>query len=446
MRDRFEKSQSPLTSRRFFSGVKKIPSERAAFAVADQAALDFKMILRLVILLSISSILPSTAQKSFAATKFELNPELPWEEPVEVQEANDEKPVKIEKQVKKHRADQPVQAVPTVSVATPAPVQAPAPLATVGGRPQHIATPQVPAAQPGFPAQPVTPPPVFTFPTFAPPTPFGQPAFGQPGGFQPSQPGFTPPQPPQFAQQFAQPGQQVQQGFAQPQQPAQNFAQAPQGFPQGQQVQQPAQGFPQAQQVQPVFPQQIQAAGVPQAPVAQPNFPAESQQPRQVQPNPVPDSVQLVRAQSSRERVELWFREDYPDNVCKRDARELAEKFKLKFPANLWKNGKDLVLTDLLTARLGDCIQKQDADHWSRVNGLIHKLQVSPSEEEDCRSGLVQEQISCSNVLSYTCQFIQKPYIFRLVPARIIIQEARIAEDGAEKCRKIVRKVKKELQ
>lgn len=68
------------------------------------------------------------------------------------------------------------------------------------------------------------------------------------------------------------------------------------------------------------------------------------------------------------------------------------------------------------------------------------------SEEEECRSGLIQEQISCDNVFSYTCQFIQKAYNFRLVPTRLIIQEARFAEDGAEKCRKIVRKIKKELQ
>lgn len=68
------------------------------------------------------------------------------------------------------------------------------------------------------------------------------------------------------------------------------------------------------------------------------------------------------------------------------------------------------------------------------------------SEAEECRSGLVQEQISCLNVQSYSCQFIQPSYQFRLLPTRIIVQEARLAEDGSDKCRKVVRKVKKQLE
>ncbi|CAD5217597.1 unnamed protein product [Bursaphelenchus okinawaensis] len=397
------------------------------------------MILRIAIALSIICLLYTNAQRSFAATKFELSPELPWEDPVEVQEANDEKPVKIQKQPKKHREISQVKAVPTVSVATPAPVQEPAPLAAAEA--QHVASPSAPAAP--QPAAPIVPP-GFTYPAL---TPYGQQGFGQaagqqagfiqPGFVQPAQPAFSQPPQPAF-------GQSPQQAFGQPPQPA--FAQPTQpafGQPAQPAFVQPAQPVAPAF-AQPAFTQpQIQAAGVAQAATGPANFPSP-QQPRQI--SSVPDSVQLVRAQTTRERVELWFRDDYPDNICKRDARDLAEQFKQKFPANLWKNGKEQVLTDLLTARLGDCIQKQDSDHWTKVNGLIHKLNVPLSEEEECRSGLIQEQISCSNVLSYTCQFIQKPYIFRLVPARIIIQEARIAEDGAEKCRKIVRKVKKELQ
>lgn len=65
------------------------------------------------------------------------------------------------------------------------------------------------------------------------------------------------------------------------------------------------------------------------------------------------------------------------------------------------------------------------------------------NENDECRQGLVEEQIACLNVYSYTCQFIQPIYKFRLVPTRLIVQEARIAEDGADKCHKIVRKYKK---
>lgn len=65
------------------------------------------------------------------------------------------------------------------------------------------------------------------------------------------------------------------------------------------------------------------------------------------------------------------------------------------------------------------------------------------SENEECRNGLVQERIACINLLSFTCQFIQRQYTFRLVPARFIIQEARLAEDGAEKCRKASRAIRK---
>lgn len=63
-------------------------------------------------------------------------------------------------------------------------------------------------------------------------------------------------------------------------------------------------------------------------------------------------------------------------------------------------------------------------------------------EAEECRQGLIEEQIACLNVFSYACQFIQPIFKFRLVPTRLIVQEARFAEDGADKCRKIVRKSK----
>lgn len=68
------------------------------------------------------------------------------------------------------------------------------------------------------------------------------------------------------------------------------------------------------------------------------------------------------------------------------------------------------------------------------------------SEEEECLNGLVQERIACVNLMSFTCQFIKREYSFRLVPARVIMQEARLAEDGAEKCIKVVRFIKKHDQ
>lgn len=52
----------------------------------------------------------------------------------------------------------------------------------------------------------------------------------------------------------------------------------------------------------------------------------------------------------------------------------------------------------------------------------ISKLRKNFSEESECRAGLIQERISCVNLLNYACQFVDKSYVFRLVPARITIQ------------------------
>lgn len=65
------------------------------------------------------------------------------------------------------------------------------------------------------------------------------------------------------------------------------------------------------------------------------------------------------------------------------------------------------------------------------------------SEEESCTNGLIQERIACINLLSYTCQFISHDYTFRLLPARVIVHEARLVEDGVAKCTKVKRLVKK---
>ncbi|ETN69952.1 hypothetical protein NECAME_14984 [Necator americanus] len=106
----------------------------------------------------------------------------------------------------------------------------------------------------------------------------------------------------------------------------------------------------------------------------------------------------------------------------------------------------DAALADLIEQRLIECERKSTASHWDKVDGLLTKISLSKSEESECRSGLIQERISCVNLLNYACQFIDPSFIFRLVPARITIQEARQAENGAEKCRKVVRLVKKRLE
>lgn len=66
-----------------------------------------------------------------------------------------------------------------------------------------------------------------------------------------------------------------------------------------------------------------------------------------------------------------------PILVCKRDSRYLANQFRLKFPPNLWRGGKEVVLADLLSARLNDCFTKQDSNHWRRVDELILGLNLA---------------------------------------------------------------------
>uniref|UniRef100_A0A915PIU9 Uncharacterized protein n=1 Tax=Setaria digitata TaxID=48799 RepID=A0A915PIU9_9BILA len=103
-------------------------------------------------------------------------------------------------------------------------------------------------------------------------------------------------------------------------------------------------------------------------------------------------------------------------------------------------------LAELIKQRLIDCDYKAKNNHWQNLMELLAKAKVSPSEEEGCSNGLVQERIACVNLLSYTCQFIKRDYTFRLIPARVIIQEARIIEDGAAKCTKVIRFLKKHNQ
>ncbi|VDK27419.1 unnamed protein product [Gongylonema pulchrum] len=131
---------------------------------------------------------------------------------------------------------------------------------------------------------------------------------------------------------------------------------------------------------------------------------------------------------------------------CSRDYRRVSAEFKRKFPLKTAKDVRDKHLAEVVEKRLIDCDQKSKKDYWMNLMKSLPKAKLSASEEEECRNGLVQERIACVNLMSFTCQFIKREYAFRLVPARVIMQEARLAEDGAEKCATMVRFIKKHDQ
>ncbi|KAK5984056.1 hypothetical protein GCK32_009923 [Trichostrongylus colubriformis] len=170
-------------------------------------------------------------------------------------------------------------------------------------------------------------------------------------------------------------------------------------------------------------------------------------QPQRINTEPSSGGGQVEKVSSSTpNRGSLWFKDEFDISECQKNLTSISEKFSAKFPIYLHKTGKDAALSGLVQQRLIECERKQAAKHWDKVDGLLTKIALSKSEESECRGGLVQERISCVNLFNYACQFIHPQYIFRLVPARIIIQEARQAEAGAEKCRKVVRLVKKRLE
>lgn len=142
----------------------------------------------------------------------------------------------------------------------------------------------------------------------------------------------------------------------------------------------------------------------------------------------------------------LWFNETLPSFDCSHDYQHVAMEFKRKFPVKTAKDVRDKRLAEVVEKQLTICDRKLKNDHWSHLMKYLPKVKLSPSEEENCRNGLVQEHIACINLMSYICQFIRHEYAFRLVPARVILQEARLAEDGAEKCLKVVRFIKKHDQ
>ncbi|VDM11177.1 unnamed protein product [Wuchereria bancrofti] len=121
-------------------------------------------------------------------------------------------------------------------------------------------------------------------------------------------------------------------------------------------------------------------------------------------------------------------------------------EFQRKFPAQTARDIREKRLAEMIKRKLIDCDHKTKKNHWQNMVELLAKAKISPSEEEECSNGLVQERIACLNLLSYTCQFIKRDYTFRLIPARVIIQEARIIEDGVTKCVKVIRLIKKHNQ
>lgn len=195
---------------------------------------------------SLSSLLSlSTAQRSFANTKFDLSPDLPVEDPRPplISASEDESPKKfVRKPPPKAHRSKPVEAIapqfPThavVSVRPPVPVTvAPVPSVTAAGFGQPLAT-LAPFAPATFPSPPHFLPPVHTLP----------PAPVLPSFTLPTIPPVVPPAPSTAAPQV---------------------------------ISQP----------------QVQNTGQFQTPI-------RSQQP----------SIQLIRVSSLKDRVELWFRDDF---------------------------------------------------------------------------------------------------------------------------------------
>uniref|UniRef100_A0AC35TUX7 Uncharacterized protein n=1 Tax=Rhabditophanes sp. KR3021 TaxID=114890 RepID=A0AC35TUX7_9BILA len=141
----------------------------------------------------------------------------------------------------------------------------------------------------------------------------------------------------------------------------------------------------------------------------------------------------------------LFFEETYKLDECPRDSRYIADLFYQKFPKNLLKNGKEIELINLLGPRIEQCYLKKEKKHWVKVETFFGKLGLSIEKENSCRSGLIQEQIACMNLLSYSCQFVQHTFAFKLAPARLTIQEARQAEAGENQCKEVVKEIKKIL-
>jgi len=198
-----------------------------------------------------------------------------------------------------------------------------------------------------------------------------------------------------------------------------------------------------------------------------PNLPVESVQPSassdlQQQQQSSTDQTSLVNAKTEIDSVSLsksnadnelvnnnraWFRDHYNISGCPKSERYIGEQFQKKFPPILSASGKDQELAGLITSRLIICRRKTANRHWDKIYRLLAKnatTALSSREVSDCRDGVVQERIACINLDNYACQFIDADYAFKLLPARLVVQEARQAENGADKCRALIELLKKQ--
>ncbi|CAB3403596.1 unnamed protein product [Caenorhabditis bovis] len=241
----------------------------------------------------------------------------------------------------------------------------------------------------------------------------------------------------------------VQQPLVQPQQPQQPSVSQAQSFEAGAQIVHP---------IQTIQPHPEQVLPVPQKPVANAvatqvvDTATSSKKANEFNSKAEKEKTATIEKASLDAEIDAkvdrhaWFNPDYDATECRKSLKGIGAKFQKKFPSYLQKGGKDQELSQLVEQRLIECDRKSTASHWDKVDTLLQKISLTKSEEGECRAGLIQERISCVNLLKYACQFVDAAYHFKLVPARLTIQEARQAESGAEKCRQVVRIVKQRLE
>ncbi|MCP9258935.1 hypothetical protein DINM_001925 [Dirofilaria immitis] len=110
-----------------------------------------------------------------------------------------------------------------------------------------------------------------------------------------------------------------------------------------------------------------------------------------------------------------WFNDTIPSFECSQDFQQIATEFQRKFPPQTTRDIKEKRLAEVIKQRLIDCDHKSKSDYWQNLIELVTKVKISPSEEEGCNNGLIQERIACVNLLSYTCQFIKRDYIVSFI-------------------------------
>uniref|UniRef100_A0A914R4I6 Uncharacterized protein n=1 Tax=Panagrolaimus davidi TaxID=227884 RepID=A0A914R4I6_9BILA len=87
-------------------------------------------------------------------------------------------------------------------------------------------------------------------------------------------------------------------------------------------------------------------------------------------------SIQLIPANQHRDRVDLWFKEVFDFSACYKNVDNVSEKFLQKFPRNLLKNNKEIVLADLLNSRLKECVRKQERNEWQIIDQSLASLNL----------------------------------------------------------------------